>query len=91
MNGIRITAILAILAIALGLTAGGCQTGASRGKLVKLKKDYPIEAVPMTDVSLTDKFWKPKIETNRKVTIPHILKMCEKSGRIDNFCGRRRA
>ena len=85
MNGIRITAILTILAIALGLTAGGCETGASRGKLVKLKKDYPIEAVPMTDVSLTDKFWKPKIETNRKVTIPHILKMCEKSGRIDNF------
>ncbi|MGA2677827.1 MAG: beta-L-arabinofuranosidase domain-containing protein [Sedimentisphaerales bacterium] len=85
MNGIRITTIVAILAIAFGLTAGGCQTGASRGKLVKLKKDYPICMVPMTDVSLTDKFWKPKIETNRNVTIPHILKMCEKSGRINNF------
>ncbi|MGA2070462.1 MAG: beta-L-arabinofuranosidase domain-containing protein [Sedimentisphaerales bacterium] len=86
MNGIRITAILAIITIALGLTAGGCETGTSRGKLVKLKKDYPIEAVPLTNVSLTDKFWKPKIETNRTVTIPHILKMCEKSGRINNFC-----
>jgi hypothetical protein len=85
MNGIRITAALTILAIALGLTAGGCETGTSRGKLVKLKKDYPICTVPLTDVSLTDKFWKPKIETNRKVTIPHILKMCEKSGRINNF------
>ena len=86
MNGIRITAIFTILAISLGLTAGGCQTGTSRGKLVKPKKDYPIEAVPLTDVSLADKFWMPKIETNRKVTIPHILKMCEKSGRINNFC-----
>jgi len=85
MNGKHITTILTILAIAIGLTAGGCETGASRGKLVKLKKDYPIETVPLTDVSLTDKFWKPRIETNRKVTIPHILKMCEKSGRIDNF------
>jgi len=85
MNGIRIATIVTIFAIALGLTAGGCETGTSRGKLVKLKKDYPIEAVPLTDVSLTDKFWKPRIETNRKVTIPHILKMCEKSGRINNF------
>jgi uncharacterized protein len=85
MNGIRITAIFTILAIAIGLTAGGCQTGASHGKLVKLGKDYPIEAVPLTDVSLTDKFWKPKIETNRTVTIPHIFKACEKTGRIDNF------
>jgi hypothetical protein len=49
MNGIRITAISTILAIALGLTAGGCETGTSRGKLVKLKKDYPIETVPLTD------------------------------------------
>ena len=54
MNGIRITSIVTILAIALGLTAGGCQTGASHGKLVKLKKDYPIETVPLTDVTLTD-------------------------------------
>ena len=43
MNGIRITTIVTIFAIALGLTAGGCETGASRGKLAKLKKDYPIE------------------------------------------------
>lgn len=85
MNSIRITAILTILAIALGFTAGGCETGAPHGKLVKLKKDYPIETVPLTDVTLTDNFWKPKIEINRTVTIPHILNMCEKSKRIDNF------
>jgi uncharacterized protein len=85
MNRLSITATLTILGIVLGLTAGGCETGTSRGKLVKLKKDYPIEAVPLTDVSLTDNFWKPKIEINRTVTIPHILNMCEKSKRIDNF------
>jgi DUF1680 family protein len=85
MNRLSITATLTILGIVLGLTAGGCETGTSRGKLVKLKKDYPIEAVPLTDVSLADNFWKPKIEINRTVTIPHILNMCEKSKRIDNF------
>ena len=52
MNGIRITTIVTIIAIALGLTAGGCETGASRGKLAKLKKDYPICAVPLTDVKV---------------------------------------
>jgi uncharacterized protein len=85
MSSIRITIISTILAIALGLTAGGCEMGTSRGKLVKLQKDYPIETVSLTDVTLTDNFWKPKIEINRTVTIPHILNMCEKSKRIDNF------
>jgi len=85
MSSIRITIISTIIAITLGLTAGGCETGTSRGKLVKLKKDYPIETVSLTDVKLTDKFWKPKIEINRTVTIPHILSMCEKSKRVDNF------
>jgi uncharacterized protein len=78
---------LAVLtAVLIGCLAGGCETGVPHGKLIKPKKDYPIEQVPMTDVTLTDKFWEPKIEINRTVTIPHILKMCEKSGRINNFC-----
>src|SRR5262245_3636138 len=46
---------------------------------------YPIRAVPLTAVSITDDFWRPKIEINRTVTIPHILKQNEITGRIDNF------
>ena len=35
--------------------------------------DYAIRAVPMTAVTIDDAFWKPKLEINRTVTIPHIL------------------
>jgi DUF1680 family protein/alpha-L-arabinofuranosidase len=48
-------------------------------------KDYAIQPVSFTDVKLTDGLWTQRIETNRKVTIPHILKKCEETGRIDNF------
>ncbi|HEX9366628.1 MAG TPA: beta-L-arabinofuranosidase domain-containing protein, partial [Vicinamibacterales bacterium] len=47
--------------------------------------DYPITAVPAAQVRLTDGFWAPKLETNRRVTIPHIMRENETSGRVDNF------
>jgi len=51
----------------------------------KPAKDYPIRAVPLTAVKITDKFWAPKREINRTVTIPHIMQQNELTGRIDNF------
>ena len=33
-------------------------------------KDYPFTPVPFTKVSINDKFWAPRIVTNREVTIP---------------------
>ncbi|MFH1371454.1 MAG: beta-L-arabinofuranosidase domain-containing protein [Planctomycetota bacterium] len=76
----------AVVTVALiGLWVGGCGEATKAGKTVRLKKDYPIEPVAFTDVKFTDEFWAPRIETNRTVTIPHILEMCEKSGRVDNF------
>src|SRR6478735_139995 len=49
------------------------------------KTDYPIQPVAFTQVHLTDDFWKPRLETNATVTIPYILDMCRKEGRVDNF------
>lgn len=46
---------------------------------------YPIEAVPFTNVRLTDDFWAPRLETGRSVTIPFAFKQCETTGRIANF------
>jgi hypothetical protein len=46
---------------------------------------YPIQAVPMTAVRITDAFWQPKLETNRTVSIPHIMAENESTGRVDNF------
>ena len=48
-------------------------------------KDYPVQAVDFTKVKLNDKFWLPRIETNRTVTIPASFERCESTGRVKNF------
>ncbi len=47
--------------------------------------DYPISAVSVRNVHFEDRFWSPRIETNRTVTIPAVFEKCESSGRVDNF------
>ena len=47
--------------------------------------DYPIRPVLFTEVRLSDGFWAPRIETNRKTTIPYAFRQCEETGRIANF------
>jgi hypothetical protein len=46
---------------------------------------YAIAPVPFTAVHVQDDFWLPRLETNRKVTIPYCFRRCEETGRIDNF------
>jgi DUF1680 family protein len=47
--------------------------------------DYPVKPVPFTAVHLTDEFWAPRIETNRRVSIPAAMHQLRISGRIDLF------
>ena len=47
--------------------------------------DYPLTPVPFTEVRVDDPFWGPRLETNRTATIPYAIRMCEETGRIDNF------
>ena len=47
--------------------------------------DYPIQPVPLSQVKVTGGFWRAKLETNRTVTIPHILQENETTGRVDNL------
>ncbi len=44
-----------------------------------------ISLIPINQVRINDKFWAPRIEKNHKITIPHVFRQCEKTGRIDNF------
>ncbi len=44
-----------------------------------------LQPVPFTDVHFDDLFWAPRIETNRRVTLPHIYRMLQETGRIDAF------
>ena len=78
--GIRLTAVLATV-LCSQLT--GQQSSASN--TVAPPRDYPIKPVPFTAVHLTDAFWAPRIETNRKVTIPFAFQKCEETGRVANF------
>ncbi|MBU2652333.1 MAG: glycoside hydrolase family 127 protein [Bacteroidetes bacterium] len=48
-------------------------------------KDYKIRPVSFTKVDLTDNFWKSRLETNNRVTIPFAFEQCEETGRLKNF------
>jgi len=63
--------------------AAACRANAANTG--EIRKDYPVKAVPFTKVHIADGFWSPRMETNRKVSIPYAFKMCEDTGRIDNF------
>lgn len=46
---------------------------------------YPLTPVPFTQFTLSDRFWLPRLATNRTVTLPYDLDKCETTGRVDNF------
>lgn len=47
--------------------------------------EYSIRPVPLDQVQVTGGFWRPRLETNRTITIPHILQQNETTGRVDNL------
>lgn len=49
------------------------------------QKDYALKEVDFTQVHLSDNFWLPRIEINRRVTIPASFERCENTGRVKNF------
>jgi DUF1680 family protein len=71
------TSFKALIIFVIAINIGACSTAP--------KADYPAAPVPFTDVHLTDAFWAPRLETNRTVTIPHIFKQSEETGRVKNF------
>ncbi|MCX5772612.1 MAG: glycoside hydrolase family 127 protein, partial [Candidatus Hydrogenedentes bacterium] len=44
-----------------------------------------LRAVPFNQVIVADAFWSPRLEALQKVTIPGLLDLAEKEGKIDNF------
>ncbi|MBC8872880.1 MAG: glycoside hydrolase family 127 protein [Planctomycetes bacterium] len=44
-----------------------------------------LRAVPYTDVTITGEFWATRQLTNRRKTIPHLIQMCEREGRVRNL------
>lgn len=48
-------------------------------------QDYPLQPLPATAVKLTDRFWAPRLETNRCHTIAHNLREMDKQGTLGGF------
>jgi hypothetical protein len=44
-----------------------------------------LEPVPFTDVRVEDRFWSPRLQTSREVTIPYCFGRCQETGRLANF------
>ena len=44
-----------------------------------------LRPVPLTAVRLTDGFWAPRRRVNREVTLFSQYRLCEETGRINNF------
>lgn len=47
--------------------------------------DYPIEAVNLSQIKLTDNFWLPRIELVQNKVIKYAFDKCEAEGRLENF------
>jgi DUF1680 family protein len=47
--------------------------------------DYSIQPIPFQNVKITDRFWGPRMETVRKVTVPATFRKNEETGRNRNF------
>ena len=51
----------------------------------QVESRYPISAVDIKQVILTDSFWLPKLKLIRDTTIKHAFQKCAEEGRMDNF------
>ena len=41
--------------------------------------------VPLTQVEIRDQFWEPRLQTNRRITLPHLFEQLEQAGNISNL------
>ena len=57
--------------VAGALAAGMCACNSST---VYVAPDAPVKEVSFTNVHIDDSFWAPRIETNRTVSIPSVLR-----------------
>ena len=57
----------------------------SSSTLSQVPRGHILDQVDLKQVRLTDGFWQKRIETNRSVTLSHVLEKCYETGRVDNL------
>ena len=60
--------LMAVVLLGFVAFIGGCAP-----KTDSSLQDYPLHAVSLHDVDVTDAFWAPRIQTTREVTFPYLL------------------
>src|SRR5688572_26528037 len=61
---------------------GATPTAPIASQMLLAARDYAIQPKRYADVTLTDAFWKPKVDRNAQVTIPfEVSKRAESGGR----------
>jgi Uncharacterized protein conserved in bacteria, COG3533 len=43
------------------------------------------KAIPHSKVAIRDQFWEPRLQTNRRITLPHLFEQLEQAGNIPNL------
>jgi DUF1680 family protein len=81
----KIYARIVLLAVSGLCLACGSVSPPERDVDRDASEDSRLRPVSFTEVRLYDRFWGPRLETNRTVTIPHIMRQNEETGRVDNF------
>ncbi len=61
-----------LLVLSAAIIGFGCQ--GCGGDAVYRHPDLPVKEVAFTQVSIDDNFWAPRIEVNRRVSIPTAFK-----------------
>lgn len=69
-----------LLLLIVSAIVSSCGNNASEENMAKW-----LDTPEAGNVRITDNFWRPKIDLNREVTIPYVLRQCEETGRIENF------
>lgn len=72
-----------LFAVGCALVLAACAPGESQDRAVGSVAAYRVP--PLSAVRLTDAFWRPRLERNRTVTIPHILRQNQATGRVANL------
>ena len=68
------------VAFVLSISPVSAQEGAAH-----LPRDYHVKPVTFNHVEVQDRFWTPRLEASRSVTIPYAFQQCSETGRIRNF------
>lgn len=55
------------------------------GAIAQAPPRAPIVQVPQRSVTLLEGFWQKRLDVNRTVTIPHLMRQNEATGRVANF------